>query len=279
MVYRSRIVFAILLLLSVLFVFHRADLSVAETGLIKPGDKVGIQFTCRFPNGDIAASTSSAVAADSSLRKSAVYLPRPKDDPIEVTVGQSDGKKSFPVFFLDEIIARIAPSIAGMRLGETRTMEIHSERPADIPEKEQFLELSQVRQESKEVRMTKDEYKSRTGKDPEVGADYKKDPLFPYKVTSVSENEVLIRSTLQPGTTIETGFGKGTVSEKGNQMEVVIEVAKGALIRMGPYVGRVSDIQHKMFTIDFGDPFAGEKLSCDVRTETIPENNLSKKEE
>ncbi len=92
-----------------LFALHCPNLPAAETGLVKPGDKVGIQFTCRFKNGEIAASTSSAVAADTSLRKSAVFLPRSKDDPLEAVAGQSARDvniSNFPVPFLDEIVAR-----------------------------------------------------------------------------------------------------------------------------------------------------------------------------
>jgi FKBP-type peptidyl-prolyl cis-trans isomerase 2 len=253
-------------------------MSAAEMDLIQPGDKVGIQFTCRFPNGEIAASTSSAVAKDSSLRKSLVYLPRSKDDPLEVTAGLSAATKSFPVPMLDEIVARIAASLPRMTLGKTRTIEIRSERPADVPEKEQFLQLARIRELPKEIRMTGDEYKSRTGKDPEVGAEYALDPLLPAKVASVSQNEVLIRSSAQPGSVVETPFGKGTILENGNQVEIVIEAAAGTLVRMGPVVGRISDAQDKMFTIDFGNPFGGEPLTCEVKVEPISQDKLSKKD-
>ncbi len=53
-----------------------------------------------------------------------------------------------------------------MTMGKTRTIEIHSERPANVPEKDQFLEVVRVRQRPKEIRMTRDEYKSRTARTP-----------------------------------------------------------------------------------------------------------------
>jgi hypothetical protein len=88
MVYRSQIVFATVLFLNIFLVLHCRDLRAEETGVVKPGDKVGVQFTCRFPNGEIAASTSTAVAKDSEP-KSSIYLPRTIDDPIAVTAGES----------------------------------------------------------------------------------------------------------------------------------------------------------------------------------------------
>jgi FKBP-type peptidyl-prolyl cis-trans isomerase 2 len=279
MVHRSQIAFALVLFMNVLFVFHCPDLPAAETGLIKPGDKVGIQFTCRFPNGEIAASSSISVAKDSSLPKSVVFMPRSKDDPLEVTAGQGTRSSAFPVQFEDEIVARIAGSLPGMPLGEQRTIEIRSERSADVPAKEQFVQLALVRQRPKELRVTRDSYKSRTGKDPEVGTAYIFDPLIPGKVASVSENEVLIRFSAQPGSVVETPFGKGTIRENGNQFEIVIDAVKGRLVRTGPVVGCISDVQDRMFTIDYGHPLGGQPLACEVRTESIPGEKLSKKEE
>jgi FKBP-type peptidyl-prolyl cis-trans isomerase 2 len=278
MIQRFTIVLATLLVLSVVFIFNRADLHAEESAVIKPGDKVGIQFTCRFPNGEIAASTSTAVAKDASLPKSPVFVPRSNDDPVGVVVNQRVGKYVFPVPFEDEIVNRISASLAGTTLGKMRTIEIHSERPVDVPEKEQYLELARIRQRPKEIRMTKQEYKSLTGIDPLAGADCGIDPLVPGKVTSVSENEVLIQATLEPGATIETGFGKATVRENAGQLEIVFNAAKGTLVRMEEIVGRISDAKDKMFTIDFGDPFGREKLSCEVKTEAIPVNELSKQE-
>ncbi len=277
MFHRFSFFFAVLLFLCLLFPFHHSDSLAAEKDAIKPGDKVGIQFTCRFPNGDIAASTSTGVAKDTSLPKSPVYLPSSKDDPIEVMAGPSAAAKSFPVRFEDEIVARIAASLPGTKPGKTRTIEIRSERPADVPEKEQFLDLSRIRQQPKEIRMTRDEYKSRTGQDPEVGAEYSQDSLLPAKVASVSESEVLIRSSARPGSVVDTPFGKGTIRENGNQVEIVANAAKGTLVRMGPLVGRISGALDKMFTIDFGNPFGGEPLACEVKAESIPQDKLTKK--
>ncbi|SPF31221.1 conserved exported hypothetical protein [Syntrophobacter sp. SbD1] len=278
MVHRFKIVFSTLFILSVLFVFLAVELPAAEKAAIKTGDKVGLQFTCRFPNGEIAASTSSAVAADKSLRKSVVFVPRSIDDPLEVAAGQAAAAKKFPVPFLDEIVGRIAASLPGMSHGKTQTIKIHSERAADVPEKEQFLELARIKAYPKEIRMTRDEYKSRAAKDAEVGADVEIDPLVTAKVASVSENEVVIRTTAKPGAVVETDFGKATIRENGNQIEIVIEAAKGTLVRMGPVVGRICDAQDKMFTIDFGNPLAGETLACEVKAEPISGNKLSKKE-
>jgi FKBP-type peptidyl-prolyl cis-trans isomerase 2 len=278
MVNRSKFFITSLLLTCTLLIPCCFTSFAAGSDAIKPGDKVGVQFTCRFPNGDIAASTSSAVAADSSLRKSPVYLPRSKDDPLAVTAGQNFSTEQFPARFMETIVSRISNSLPGTRLGETRTIEIRSERASDVPEKEQFLELSRIRQMPKEIRMTADEYKTHTGKDPAVGTEFPLADNDPGKVVSVSESGVLIRSLFEPGSQIDTPFGKGTVRENGNQFDVVIDAAKGSLVRMGPVVGRISDVQEKIFTVDFGNPLGGEPLACEVKTVEISKDKLSRGE-
>jgi FKBP-type peptidyl-prolyl cis-trans isomerase 2 len=276
MFHRFRFVLETLFLLGFFCFFHCAGACAAEKDTLKAGDKAGIQFTCKFPNGEIAASTSTAVAKDSTLHKSAVYLPRYSDDPLEATVGRSTAARNFPVPFLDEIIARIAASIEGMPPGETRTIEIRSERSADVPKEDQMLQLARTRQQPKEIKMTVEEYKAQTGSDPEVGAQYPLDSIVQAKVVSISQNEVLVRSSVQSGSEVLSPFGKATIREDGDQIRITFEAAKGTPVRMGPIVGRICDANEKMFTIDFGDPFGGEPLACEVKAERISSDKPSK---
>lgn len=279
MIHSSRYIFVTFVAFNIFCFPHCRDLRAAEVQPVNAGDTVGIQFTCRFPNGEIAASTSSAVAADKSLKKASVFLPRSKDDPIEVVAGKGGHTdvKNFPVPFEDEIVNRIAGVLPGMKPGESKTIEIRSERPTGVPDKDQVIQMALVRQRPKELRMTRDEYKSRVKKDPKEGDEFVLDPIIPGKVASISENEVVIRFSAQPGSAVETPFGKGTIRENGNNYEIVIEAVKGKLVRTGPIVGRISDVQERMFTIDYGDAFGGEPLSCEVKAENVSTEKLSQK--
>ena len=269
MVHRSKAIFATILLSGLILIPHY-EATAAATETIKTGDKVSIQFTCRFPDGKIAAGTSSAVSKEQSLQKSPVFLPRSKDTPIEVTAGKTYGPQHFPLAFETEIISRIAQALVGMKTGEKQSIEIRSQAPANVPRKDQFLQLARIRTRPLEIKMTPAEYKTRFKKEPKVGAPYPMDPLIPYKVESVSKDIVVVRPSVKPGQTIETGFGKGTFRVNGNQLELVIDAKKGNLVRMGINVGRILDVSEKMFTMDFGNPFGGEPLLCEVKAERVP---------
>ena len=177
MVYRFKIVFALVFFLNVLFVFHCPALPAAETDLIKPGDKVGVQFTCRFKNGEIASSTSTAVAKNAEP-KSSIFLPRSKDDPIAVTAvdGSKDLKPRDFISFENEILTQLSRSVTGMKMNESRTIELHADRIAGLPTKDEFLQLTRVRTYPKEIEDDQGEFKTRTGKEPVVGEAFASNP-------------------------------------------------------------------------------------------------------
>ena len=157
-----------------------------------------------------------------------------------------------------------------MKMNETRTIELHADRIAGLPTKDEFLQLTRVRTYPKELRMTSGEFKTRAGKEPVVGEAFASNPEVTGKVASVSENEVVIWFSAQPGSVVDTPLGKGTVRENEKNYEVVIDTPVGKLIRMQGLVGRISEVQDHMFTMDFGHPFGGETLTCDVKVEPAP---------
>ncbi|MGO9018928.1 MAG: hypothetical protein ACLQVJ_11315 [Syntrophobacteraceae bacterium] len=280
MVYRFKMIFAIAFFLSVIFVFHCPVLPAAETDLVKPGDKVGIQYTCRFKNGEIASSSSAAVAQNTEP-KSAIFLARNIDDPIAVTAEKSSKSQPLHDFIAmeDEIVIQLAHSITGMPLNGSRTIELHADRIERLQPQDEFLQLARVRVRPKEIRMTGEAFKTRTGKEPAVGAEFTSDPLMPGKVVSVSENVVLIRFSAQPGSVVETPFGKATVRENEKNYEIVIDPSVGKLVRMEALVGRISEVQDQMFTVDYGHPFGGETLTCDVKVEPAPPEKAAQAKE
>src|ERR1700686_947129 len=53
------------------------------------GDQVGVNFTCRLKNGDIAVSTSKQVTENASLPKSVIFVPRKDVDVLTIAAGSS----------------------------------------------------------------------------------------------------------------------------------------------------------------------------------------------
>ncbi len=59
---------------------------------------------------------------------------------------------------------------------------------------------------------------------------------------------------------------------------MVIDAHKGALVLAAGMVGRISYVDDKAFYIDFGNPFGGETLLCDVTVEKIADAKLASRE-
>jgi FKBP-type peptidyl-prolyl cis-trans isomerase 2 len=242
---------------------------------IKPGDKVGVDFTCRLANGEIAATTDKAIASDKRVKKATIFQARKSDEPLVITAGPDEkiyGKRGSRGFE-GEIVAEAAEAVVGMRPGETRHMEIRRERNKPMGNEPMVLEMARIRTRAKEVRMTPAEYKGRTGKDPEVGQSYTMDPAVPGKVESVSDQQVVIRFHAEPGKKVKTPLGEGEIRETGKDYEIVINAKQGDLVRSGGMVGRIVEVGERMITIDYGHPLGYEELKCEVTAQSIEQRD------
>lgn len=244
----------------------------------KAGDKVRVDFTCRIGNGEIASTTDRGISADPDMKKAPVFQARKSEDPLVITAGRDDALygKTGERGFEGEIVAEMAEAVVGMRPGEIRQIQVKRERNKPMGNEPMVLEMARVRTRPKEVRMTREEYRGRTGKEPEVGQSYTIDPSVPGKVESVSDQQVVIRFHAEPGTRVKTPLGEGEIRETARNYEIVINAKRGDLVRTGALVGRIANVDERMITIDYGHPFGYETLKCDVKVENAAEAESSK---
>jgi FKBP-type peptidyl-prolyl cis-trans isomerase 2 len=252
-----------------------------ETGqVVKPGDKVGVRFTCRLPNGDLAASTDSQ-ENESNTAKSVIFVKRTIDTPVTLTAGEvkrSTGIKG-QLYFEDEIIRLLGLKTIGMRSGEESLIELDSQRCEGLPRNEEFISIARVRRFSKEMRLKVTDYTKKTGKAPEKGQPYVIDPAVPGSVADINGDEVLIRFAGQKGKAFTTVFGNGVMQETDSEYVMPIEAKTGTLVRTSGLIGRIVSVDKSSIEIDYGHPFGGEKLNCNVRVtsvETPPEGPVRK---
>jgi FKBP-type peptidyl-prolyl cis-trans isomerase 2 len=244
--------------------------SHSEGQVVKAGDEAAVHFTCRLPNGDIAASSYGSVAENSALKKSPVFWHRTVNTPIAIMAGSPSVPDDAGVqrSLEDEILYRLAGAIVGLRTGEGKTVEVRSERRPEKNKDEYLLKAARVRQRMKEMSLSPEQYTARMGKTAEVGQPFVLDPAVPGKVASVTEKEVVIRFSAKAGEKVATPLGEGTVRELPDRYEIAIDAHPGALVRSGGYVGRILSVDDRLITIDYGHPFGGEALLCDVLVES-----------
>ena len=245
--------------------------TVQPAPVIKSGDEVGIHFTCRFPNGQVASTTRKEVIYDPTLPKAPILLPVSDDDPVPVTAGKpTEFSPLRTPGFEDEIVRQLTLLAVGMREGERKNATLSAETVAVRGSEPQKLDMARVRHREKVMRVSRDQFKKERGKDPEVGAPYTLEPSFPGKVTAVTDQDVTITITGTPGSTIWTPFGTGTVKETADTYDIDLDVKQGTLARSSGLVGRISAVGADTFTIDYSNAFAGESLNCDYSAVALP---------
>ncbi len=247
--------------------------SAENVQVIRPGDKVGIHFTCRQKSGEIAASTYKDIN-DSPLPKSPMFMKRTIGDPVVITAGteETNLRETKLKSFEETIMTKMAGAVLGMRPGEKTTLDLTAERPANLPPKEQFIKIVRVRKHLKEMKMPLAKFKALAKRDPVVGQVFTIDPALPGKVVNVTGDEVLL-SFAPTEKEVNLPFGRGIIREKGDHYEIDIQAVKGTLVRTGGLVGRISDVDADSITLDYGDPFGGEVLNCDVKVESVQPGN------
>ena len=236
---------------------------------VKAGDRTGVRFTCRLSNGDIAVTTEKSVAENTSLRKSVVFLPRGEADTLAVTA--ADPPSAELVAFEDRVTEKIAAAVVGMTPGKPHTMQIRGDRNDNAKlGAESTIKVARVIHRPKEMTLGADTLTEMTGKPPAAGDVFSlgKEQL-PATVVSVKDGTVSVRFTPEPGMRIDTPFGTGKVRETPEDFEIAVDGPVGSLVRSGPLVGRILDVGDTDVTIDYGHPFGGEELTCDVVVEPL----------
>ena len=250
-----------------------------KTQIVEPGDVADIQYICRINNGDIIAG-AGPVPADA--KKSGIYL-EPGDSsasPLEaVKPDEPLAPRVRPAGLENEIRERLARKIAGMKEGESRVIELTADMIPAPDEKSGFSRLAATRKRPKEIRVPREQFKNRHGRDARVGEVLPLDPAFTARVESVTEQEVVTRVVPVPGKEVKTPFGIARVREEAEAFYVDTDAKEGTLVRLGPLTGRIVSVTDKMITIDNRHPFGYETLTCDVTITGVTKAGDSKIEE
>jgi len=237
---------------------------------VAAGDQVGVNFTCRLKNGDIAVSTSKEITGNAALPKSAIFLPRKDDGALTITAGRNAREKAADdnISFEDRVTGLIAAEVVGLTPGEKLAVQFRAERrEKDSKGQENTIQINRVNYRPRDMEMAKSELLARTGKAPVEEQEVDLGEGMRAKVVSLSGDNAKLRVSASPEAQIQTPFGPGKVTEAPTDLKITIDARVGSLARTGPLVGRVAAVDDNSITLDYGHPFGGEELNCDVVVE------------
>ena len=238
--------------------------------VVRSGDQVEMSFTCRLPGGELAVTTLPELDVAREV-KSPLYLQRLGPETVSMPAIQAlatpglKGVKDFELSAMDYL----APHAIGAVVGEQKSVVLSAPRYTGLPKNEEYISIARIRNYPKVVRMKPEEYIAQTGQKAEVGQRYAIDPAIPGSVSEVSDKEVVIRFTAQAGTRVRTPFGKGVIRENDSEYSYSIDAVKGTLVRTAEMVGRIVDVDENSIGLDYGHPFGGETLLCEMTVKSI----------
>jgi FKBP-type peptidyl-prolyl cis-trans isomerase 2 len=236
---------------------------------------VAAHYTCRLENRVVIATTKEEVATGPE-EKSSAFAMAGDDGPVILTarshgVSPEKGTTTRGDSFEDAVANKLAEALPGMVQGQSRQVRLAELTRSDLNEHKRYHHMARVRKRSKELSMSSRVFLDRLGRVPEVGEAVDFHSEFEVRVKAVSGNRVVLAFTAKPGSELEVPpFGKGRIHDKGTFYEIVLDVPVGKLVRVGHRVGRIVESNDpRMFTVDFGHPFGGEALDCEVEVVEI----------
>lgn len=254
------------LLAGAIFMAVLTGCATTQPSVVGYGETVAFDFTCRTDDGAIVVTTQKETVFDKGANVSNAFVPLEKYTPALVTVGAEVPQLSnqMPHPLIDEVSNRIAMQLEGSLYSRTRHVRVAAEAINDLPEHERILQFARTMQRPKHKRIPKAQFIKNTGKEPELGEMLFTESAVQWKVTAIGDDSVEVQYMAQDGMTLTLPYGKAVVKEQRDHYDLEISAVEGNLVRIGPYVGRISEVGDRLFTVDFSHPFGGRTLDCAV---------------
>ena len=235
------------------------------------GAAAKVDYVCWFAGGELADTTYRHVGEDEAIVKSPVFTAGPKAyGPVAVKAAPVDECAACPKDrnkgFDDHLRERLGAAVLGLRPGEIHRVELAAEEDEGLSREDRFLQLARVWRYPKREEVSMEAYRAMADKELKPGDEIPWNDPFSAKVAAVDGDKAILNILAGEGAVMETDWGPGYVRDGGDRYEVVIDAQIGRLVRTQHLVGRISEIdeRHDVFVTDYGHPFGGETLLCDV---------------
>ena len=272
-------------LLPIVFILVTSPSASTGTGGedLSGAKKRRLDYTCRLESGQVVDTTDSNVAEDPGIEKTAIFFRKNQYEPIPAASLKDNkgGKESTGqvtrLKFLHEVLqGELSQATREWKPGATGTVHVTTETQLEVPKNERVIWLARVKEIPKEKRYDKEKFKQMTGSKAEEDAVFLHHPQVKGTVISVEDDEVVVTFAPVSDQPWEGPFGTSVVLDKKDYYEIEIDSQVGKLVRVGPMLGRISQVEADRFQVDYGHAFGGQTLVCDVRIDEVPDLGANK---
>jgi FKBP-type peptidyl-prolyl cis-trans isomerase 2 len=243
-------------------------LGAATTTEVGPDKNKALHYTCRLPNGDMVVTTESDAAQSPSAKKASIFMDKTRYEPVDlsrISPKEAGTSEKQELEFLEQVLVeKLAEEVKGWELDTARTLRVEAQAQEHLPLEERKIRLARVKTHPKKIRYARVDFTRMTAAEPAVDEPVILQPEIRGRVISVGEDEVVVTFTPAANRPAQGPFGPVTVSDQGDHYRIEIDAREGRLVRVGPMVGRIAQVEENFFEVDYSHPFGGETLVCDV---------------
>ncbi len=232
----------------------------------RPGQRLTLNYTCRLADGTVAATTVETIGDDPGQQKAVIFHPPREYQPAEIVVPDRPEQVTVEYFgsFDEKIVQTLTKEAQHLSVGRPVTLELTGAVPDNIPPNERYLKMAINSKRLRRMTVSLDMFRQHYPEQPQPGLAIEQNDKFKTVVERVNDGMVTLLFSAVPGATLESPYGTEHYIQEEDNFTVHLNVREGAVIRTGPLVGRISEVNNDTFTIDYGHPFGGETLSCEV---------------
>ncbi|MDY6950704.1 MAG: thioredoxin family protein, partial [Thermodesulfobacteriota bacterium] len=223
-----------------------------DPSVVQEGDLVRVNYSASLEDGALICTTLSEVAKDGQVKKAAGYEALESFVPEEVLVGT------------EASVPGLGHVIPGMAVGEKKSVTLPPEKAYGLRDADKVVDFPRVKKQSKTIELAPGEYLARYGKFPVGGAEVTYDVYFDAHVVDVTEDLAVLELFPKEEGPVEDEFGTAVITEKEEEMEIVLTPKMGGPFRAWNQDGRVVASDSENFTVDFNHPLAGSSVVLEV---------------
>lgn len=257
--------------------------SVLPKATVQTGDRLLVNYACRLEDNTLVAASQAPAQPIMDDQHNPLFLPARESGPRMIEAQAPQGATDDSVVLLagppsldQEIQLQLARRLVGMPLPSRQKVALTTAPPEGLTKGSRYLRMARVRKRPKERRISLPTYLSRMGSPPEIGQAIQAPQGFRQIVQAISGEEIVTRLEIEPQEAYTTIFGTGRIEDAGSHFEIILDTQKGQLVRGRDRLGVIVSSDKRYFTVDWGHPFGGQKLYCDIDIQPYQQERAGK---
>jgi hypothetical protein len=232
------------------------------------GERINIDYTCRLPDGSLAATSRKEVADDKAISKSpifkelSVYLPADQCVPQPKTYPSLTSTMSFEEM-LEVLLAHEA---LGAPINQLMTLTISGGLIPGIEGENRYLTLNRSYKRPRQITIPISKFEMSQKTSPVLGKEIKPSKSSGMKavVSAIDGNVVTLTYSAEPGTVSTSFFGPETINQTADFLEIITYPQLNTILRSGGAIGKITEVNDKTYVVDYGHSFGFTPLTCEV---------------